>query len=145
MINEAKEGLEDWLHYNYAMREQEEDLQLQEESWKEEELIRKAQEEAEEQHKQSEMDACMNKEQQVPEDQQAAKAAMENAKEQECVHGAQKYIEISSDSSSSLSSDDSLEELSDESSDSSSRQKPTKPVTSSNKSSTFLAKRKSDN
>ena len=33
MINEAKEGLEDLLCYNYAMMEQEEDLQRQEESW----------------------------------------------------------------------------------------------------------------
>ena len=36
------------------------------------------------------MDTCMNK--QVPEDQQAAKDAMEHAKEQEHVHTAQKYI-----------------------------------------------------
>ena len=34
----------------------------------------------------------MNKEQQVPEYQQAAKATMEYAKEQERVHTAQKYI-----------------------------------------------------
>ena len=87
----------------------------------------------------------MNKEQQVPEDQQAAKAAMEHAKEQERVHMAQKYIEILSDSSSSSSSDDSLETSSDDSSDSVTRQKPTKPVTSSNKSSTFLTKHKYDN
>ena len=32
MINEAKEGLEDLLHYNDAMRDQEEDIQRQEES-----------------------------------------------------------------------------------------------------------------
>ena len=32
-------------------------------------MISKSQEEAEEQHKQSEMEACMNKEQQFPEDQ----------------------------------------------------------------------------
>ena len=38
------------------------------------------------------MDACMNKDQQVPEDQQAAKSAMEHAKEQERFHTAQKYI-----------------------------------------------------
>ena len=87
----------------------------------------------------------MNKDQQVPEDQQAAKAAMEHAKEQERFHTAQKYIEILSDSSSSSSSDDSSETLSDELSDSGTRQRPTKPVTSSNKSSTFPAKRKSDN
>ena len=55
------------------------------------------------------MDACMNKEQQVPEYQQTAKAAIEHAKEQERVHTAQKYNEISSDSSSSSSSDESLE------------------------------------
>ena len=36
------------------------------------------------------MDTCMNKEQQVPEYQQAAKSAMEHAKEQERVHMAQK-------------------------------------------------------
>ena len=35
----------------------------------------------------------MNKEQQVTENQQAAKASMEHAKEQECIHTAQKYIE----------------------------------------------------
>ena len=40
------------------------------------------------------MDAFMNKEQQVTEDKQAAKAAIKHAKEQECVHMAQKYIEI---------------------------------------------------
>ena len=71
----------------------------------------------------------MNKEQQVPEDQQSAKATMEHAKEQERVHTAQKYIEISSDSSSLSSSDDSLETLLYYSSDSDSSQKPTKPVT----------------
>ena len=60
------------------------------------------------------MDDSMNKEQQVPEDQQAAKAATEHAKEQERVHMAQKYIEILSNSSSSSSSDDSWETLSDE-------------------------------
>ena len=58
---------------------------------------------------------------------------------------AQNYIEIFSDSSSSLSSGDSLETLLDDSSDSGTRQKPTKPVTSSNKSSTFPARHKSDN
>ena len=87
----------------------------------------------------------MNKEQQVPEYQQATKDAMEHAPEQECVHTAQKCIEISSDFLSSLSSDDLSERLSDDSSDSGTRQKPTKPVTSSNKSSTFPAKRKSNN
>ena len=49
----------------------------------------------------------MNKDQQVPEYQQAAKSAMRHAKKQERVHTAHKYIEILSDSSSSSSSDDS--------------------------------------
>ena len=53
------------------------------------------------------MDAYMNKEQQIPEDQQDAKAAMEHAKEQERVHTAQNYIYLSSDSSSFSSSYDS--------------------------------------
>ena len=91
------------------------------------------------------MDACMNKEQQVPEYQQAAKVAMEHAKEQERVHTEQKYTEISSYSSSSSPSDESSETSSNDSSDSGTSQKPTKPVTSSNKSSIFLAKHKSDN
>ena len=54
------------------------------------------------------MDACMNTEQQVPEDQQAAKPAMKHAKEQECVHTTEKYIENLFDSSSSSFSDDLL-------------------------------------
>ena len=58
---------------------------------------------------------------------------------------AKNYVEISSDSLSSSSSYDSLETSSDDSSDSGTRQKSTKPVTSSNESSTFLAKRKYDN
>ena len=87
----------------------------------------------------------MNKEQQVPEDQQAEKASMEHVKEQERVHTAQKYFEISSDSLSSCSSDDSSKTSSDDSSGSVTRQKTTKTVSSSNKSSKFLAKRKSDN
>ena len=91
------------------------------------------------------MNACMNKEQQIPEYQQAAKSAMEHTKEHDCVHTAHKQIEISSVSLSSSSSDDSLETLSDGSSDSGTREKPTKPVTPSNKSSTFTAKHKSDN
>ena len=73
MINEAKKGFEDVLRHNYAMgrtQEGKEDLQRQEEAWREDERIRKAQEEAEEQKKQAEMDACMNIKQQVPEDQQ---------------------------------------------------------------------------
>ena len=53
--------------------------------------------------------------------------------EQERVRMANNYIEISSDSSSSSSSDDSLEFFSDDSSDSGTWQKPSKPVTSSNK------------
>ena len=44
MINEAKEGLEDLLRYNGAMREQEEYLHIQEEAWREDGLISKAQE-----------------------------------------------------------------------------------------------------
>ena len=47
--------------------------------------------------------------------------------------------------SGSSSSDNSLETLSDESSGLGRRQIPTKPVMSSNKSSTFTAKYKSDN
>ena len=38
------------------------------------------------------MDTFMNNEQQVPEVQQPAKTAIEHAKEQACVHTAQKYI-----------------------------------------------------
>ena len=74
MINEAGQGLEDVLHQNYVMRgtqEREEYFQRQEEAWREGEGISKAQEEAEERKKQAEMDACMNKEQQVPEYQQS--------------------------------------------------------------------------
>ena len=63
------------------------------------------------------MDTCINKEKQVPEDQQASKAAMENAKEQEHVHTAQKYIKMFSDYSSSSSSDDSSKTSSDDSYD----------------------------
>ena len=66
-------------------------------------------------------------------------------REKEKVCMAQKYIEISSDSLSSSSSYDSLETLSDDSSDSGTSKKQTKPVTSSNKSSTFPAKHKSGN
>ena len=55
---------------------------------------------------------------------------------------AHNTIVILSDSSFS---DNSLKTSSDESSDSGTRQKPTKPVTSSNKSSTFPDKHKSDN
>ena len=62
--------------------EREEYLQHKEEAWREDEGVRKAQKEAEEQKKESEMEVCMNKEKQVPEDKQAAKAAMEHAKEQ---------------------------------------------------------------
>ena len=79
-INNDKEGLEDFLRYNDAMREQEEDIQSQEEAWREGKGISKAQEESEKLKKQAKMNTHMNKEQQVPEDQQAAKAAMEHAK-----------------------------------------------------------------
>ena len=58
---------------------------------------------------------------------------------------AQNTIEISSEYLFSLSSYDSLETSYVESSDSGTRQKPTKPVTSSNKSSIFPAKHKSYN
>ena len=70
---------------------------------------------------------------------------MENAKEQERVHTAQNATYILSDSYPSLSSDDSSETFSDDSSDSGARQNPTKLVSSSNKSSTFQAKLRSDN
>ena len=65
--------------------------------------------------------------------------------EQERDRMAQTYIEISYDSLSSSSSDDFLETSSDDSYDSDTRQKPIKPVTSSNKSSTLPAKHKPDN
>ena len=64
------------MRHNDSMRstqEIEENIQLQEESWREGKRIRKSQEEAEERKKQAEMDACTNKEQQVPGDQQSAK------------------------------------------------------------------------
>ena len=57
----------------------------------------------------------------------------------------QNYIEILSDSLSSSSLDDSLEISSNDSSDSVTRQKQTKPVMLSNKSSVFLAKHKLGN
>ena len=63
MINETNQGLEYVLRHNAAMRrtqEIEEDLQYQEEYWREDKRIRTAQEESEEQKKQAEMDACMN-------------------------------------------------------------------------------------
>ena len=53
-------------------QEREEDLQRQEEAWREDKRIRKSHEEAEEQNKQAEMYACMKKEQQVPEDEEPA-------------------------------------------------------------------------
>ena len=65
--------------------------------------------------------------------------------EQERVRMAHKYIEISSDFSSSFYSDDLLETLSDGSSDSGTKKERTKPVTSSNKSSAFTAEQNSDN
>ena len=61
--------------------------------------------------------------------------------EQERVRISQNTIVISSDS---LCSDESLETSSDESSDSGTKKILTKPVTPSNKSSTFLAKHKSN-
>ena len=70
MINEDKQGPEEVLRHNEAMRrtqEREKYLQCQEEAWRKDEQIRKLQEEAEEQKKKSEMDACTNKEQQVHE------------------------------------------------------------------------------
>ena len=91
------------------------------------------------------MDACMNNDKHVIEYQQAAKAAMKHTKEQECVHTAQKHIEILSDSFSPSSPYESSETSSDDSSDSGTRQKLTEPVTSSNKSYTFPAKCNSDN
>ena len=48
MINEAKQGLEDILHHNDAIKrtqEREEYDQHQEEAWRKDERIRKAQEE----------------------------------------------------------------------------------------------------
>ena len=71
----------------------------------------------------------MDKGQKVTEDQQAEKSAMEHTKEQEHVHTARKYIEISSDFSSSSSPDDSSEMSLDDSSDSGTRQKPNKHLT----------------
>ena len=91
MINEAKEILEDLLRYNDAKREKEEDIQHQEEAYREDERISKSKEEPEEQNRQTKMYTRMNKEQQVLEDRQAAKAATEHAKEQERVHTAHKY------------------------------------------------------
>ena len=67
---------------------------------------------------------------------------MDEMREEERVRMAQNNIIISSES---LSSDNSLETSSDESSGSGRRQTPTKPVISSNKSSIFPAKHKSDN
>ena len=74
MIQDPKQGLEDILRHNYTMRrnqEREEDLQRQEEYWREKDWIRKIQEEAEERKKQAETDAYMKKEQKIPEYQQA--------------------------------------------------------------------------
>ena len=68
------------------------------------------------------MNACINKEQQVPEDQQAAKSAMEHTNELErawiIIYTLQKYIETMSASSSLLSPDELMEKVSDDSSDS---------------------------
>ena len=65
MITESMEGSEDSFRYNYAMSEQEEDIQCQEEAWREDEIIRKAKEESEVQKKKAEINVCMNMEQQV--------------------------------------------------------------------------------
>ena len=49
MINEDNQGLEDVSLHNYAMgrtQEREEDIQRQEEAWREDKRIRKAQEES---------------------------------------------------------------------------------------------------
>ena len=70
------------------------------------------------------------------------RVCMDTTREEERVCMSQNTIIISSESSSS---DDSMETSSDESSDSGRRQKPTKPVMSYNKSSTFTSKNKSDN
>ena len=43
MINEAEERLEELFRYNNVMREQDEDLQRQEKSWREDKRIRKVQ------------------------------------------------------------------------------------------------------
>ena len=54
MINEYKQGLEDMLCNNDAMRktqERDEDLQIQEEAWRGYERTRKAQEEVEKRNK----------------------------------------------------------------------------------------------
>ena len=59
MINKAKQGLVDvFRHNDTIMRTQEikEDLQRQEEAWREDKRIGKSQEEAEEQKKKSEME-----------------------------------------------------------------------------------------
>ena len=67
---------------------------------------------------------------------------MDEMTKEERVRIEQNTIIMLSESSSSY---DSLETLSDDSSDPVRRQIPTKPVTSSNKPSKFLAKHKSDN
>ena len=54
------------------------------------------------------MDAYMNKEQHIPEYQKYEKSAMKHTKEQEHVHTDRNYINLLSNSSSSLSSDDLL-------------------------------------
>ena len=63
MIHNDKHGLKDSLRHNDAMirtQEREEYLQRQEEAWRKFGKIKKSQEEAEEQNRQAEMDACMN-------------------------------------------------------------------------------------
>ena len=67
---------------------------------------------------------------------------MDKIREEELVRIEQNTILVFSES---FSSDDSLKTLSDDSHDSRTRKIPTKPVTSSNKSSTIPAKDKYDN
>ena len=89
MLQEANQGLEDVLYHNNTTRrtqEGKEDIQCQEEYWREKKQIRKPQEEAEKRNKQYEIDAYINNWQQITEDQQSANVAIEHANEQECVH-----------------------------------------------------------
>ena len=85
------------------------------------------------------MEGYNNKEEK-PEDQKSAKSAINHSKEQERFHTEWNYIYLLYDFSSSLSSNDYSE-----TSDSGTREKPTKPMSPSNKSSTFQAKCRSDN
>ena len=77
--------MEDVLSHNDAMRrtqEREEYIQRQEEACGEKKKLVKHNKKQKKKNKQAEMDAYMNKEQNIYEDQQAAKAAMKHAKEQ---------------------------------------------------------------